>query len=44
MGNYKGFDYEYDELFGWVVFDEDGCPISHHFETEEEVKNYIDLF
>lgn len=33
--------YEYDELFGWIVYDEDGCPISRHFETEDEVKNFI---
>ena len=44
MDNYKGFDYEYDELFGWVVYDENGCPLSRSFESLEEVKAVIDSF
>ena len=42
--NYKGFEYEYDKLFGWVLYDENYCPISRAFENEEEIKEYIDLF
>lgn len=42
--NYKGFDYEYDELFGWTVYDENGTPVSHSFESLEEVKAAIDAW
>ena len=43
MKNYKGFDYENDRLFGWVLYDEDGIPVSHHFESENEIKAWIDV-
>lgn len=44
MMNYKGFEVEYDEMFGWVVYDENGCPLSRSFNTIEDVKATIDAF
>lgn len=44
MKNYKGINYEYDKLFGWVVYDENLIPISRAFKTEEDIREYIDLF
>lgn len=44
MMNYKGFEVEYDEMFGWVVYDENGCPLSRSFNTIEDVKVTIDAF
>lgn len=44
MMNYKGFEIEYDELFGWTVYDEDGCPLSISFNTLDDVKAAIDNF
>ena len=43
MYNYNGFDYEYDNMFGWVVYDENGCPISRSFKTLEDVIAYIEV-
>lgn len=42
MRNYKGFDYEYDEMFGYVVFDEDGIPVSTSFKDEDDIIATID--
>lgn len=43
MNNYKGFDYSYDELFEeYVVYDENGIPLSCWFKTEDEVIETID--
>lgn len=42
MNNYKGFDYEYDEMFGYTVYDENSIPVSCNFETLEDVKAAID--
>lgn len=42
MMNYKGFGYEYDEMFGWVLYDENMIPVSRFFNNEDEVKATID--
>lgn len=42
MMNYKGFDYEYDELFGYTVYDENSIPVSRSFDTLDDVKATID--
>ena len=44
MINYKGFEIEYDELFGWIVYDENMIPISAKFDTLAEAKATIDRF
>lgn len=44
MTNYKGYIIEMDELFGVTVYDEDGCPLSIHFDTVDEAKAVIDRF
>lgn len=44
MMTYKGFNYEYDKLFGWVVYDENMIPLSRSFKSLEEVKAAIDSF
>lgn len=46
--NYKGFEIEKLDAEGayegYIVYDEDGCPISQYFKTLAEAKAYIDLF
>ena len=43
MYTWKGVSYEYDDMFGWVVYDENMCPISRSFKTLEDVTAYIDI-